>query len=821
MKLVSQFGMLPEDATTLLETVINGGVSLLLGAGASYGAIGGDKEELKGGVDLAKELNTTFNLGLIEPDSSNLPLVYGDIAGQATLKPRLNDFLLRRFSGCKPIWQSKLYEFNWKRIWTLNIDDVVEKSKPRSATRPVSPYLWNEPLRPRPLDGSELQLVYLHGKASELVKNPDHLIFSLKEYAARQEMTPGWHAEFRADFVKKPFIICGARLQDEFDLITVLEFKNRSRERGGCPSVVILRDFSPGQADRYRRQGLIPVQACGDVFFEALYDDIVELVRTNPVESKAYISAKSEISAQFKQLKLSALRPKKVLDFYSSAETQWVHIQDSLDAHFYAAQASVDWLAEIDTIPAKITLISGGPISGKTACALRIAERLISQGYDVWQFRAEERFNEDSLLQFIENSKKVAFIFDDCADFSGSLSVAIEKAILLHRRLRLIATCETPRLRAVKADISRGVVKEFSLDPLHKNDFSAIFEKRKLKGRLGRCSNDKFKDSWKEFNTSYNQRLLEWLESLENAHPYRDAINSIFSDSSTQGADAKNLICAAATVHRFGYTLPFHIADDYIINSSLEMLVAEGQRLDQLGYLDEKGLRLRSSAFSQFVWNKMSPNDKYSWALEIAIKLAPLIVPQNISRRTLAYLIIKSLMDWETVKRDMHDKAEDWYGKLETAYGWNARFWEQRALLASDCNQEPRAYSYAKKAVSLHGSDPFPHTTLGKICIKTGLARNDAVGVDRFWEGVRELEMSRKLALEKGREWEHPYITFFTYALRAIALPHFAAEKENLLQTWADWMRAASNSRTLTFDDGGKVSLGDYQHRWLLAAIKS
>ncbi|UUZ69005.1 hypothetical protein LP416_04185 [Polaromonas sp. P2-4] len=94
-------------------------------------------------------------------------------------------------------------------------------------------------------------------------------------------------------------------------------------------------------------------------------------------------------------------------------------------------------------------------------------------------------------------------------------------------------------------------------------------------------------------------------------------------------------------------------------------------------------------------------------------------------------------MDYEVVKRDMQEKAESWYGELEPTCGWNARFWEQRALLASDQNQEAVAYSYAKKAVTLHGRDSFPHTTLGKVCVKIGVSRGDEVGVDRFWEGVK------------------------------------------------------------------------------------
>lgn len=821
MKLVSDFGMQIDDAANFIGTVIDGGVNLLLGAGASFGAHGGDKTELKGGADLAEDLNALFRLGLEKPDSGNLPLVYGDIAEQQLLKPRLNNFLRNRFFRCTPSWQSILYTLNWKRIWTLNIDDVLERSMPSTLRRTLSQHLWCDPFRPRTLTGEELQLIYLHGKASLLDSKPDHLIFSLKEYAARQETTPGWHAEFRSEFVKKPFIICGAKLQDEYDLIAVLEFGNRSRERGGCPSVVVLRDFAPGQAERYARQGLIPVRAKGDVFFKALIEDVEARLRTIPTETESHTLARPEILSKFKSLKLSELRPKKPLDFYASAETQWVHIQDNLDAHFYVVEASVTWLAEdTDTTP-RVSLISGGSISGKTAAAYRIAERLVSKGYEVWQFRGEERFSEDSLVQFIDSSKKIAFLFDDCSDFSGSIGCVIEKARKLRRKLRIVATCETPRLRAVQMDLMDADVKPFSLEPLFRNDFSALFSKREQKGRLGRLTGSSLNDSWKEFNKHYNRRLLEWLESLENAHSYRETIEKILSSPQSGGADARNLICASAAVHRFGYSLPFHIADDYVTHRSLENMVAEDGALDGLGYLDEKGLRLRSSAFSRFVWGKIGVTERYNWSREIVARLSPLIVPLSISRRTLAYLIVKSLMDWETVKIDMRDNAESWYSSLEDLYGWNARFWEQRALLASDRNQESMAYSYAKRAVTLHGTDPFPHTTLGKVCIKIGLARTDAVGVSRFWEGVGALDTSRKLALEKGHEWEHPYITFFTYAQKAISLPHFHAEKSSLIQAWTEWMRAAEKSRTLTFDESGRSSLEDYQRRWLLAAVAS
>ena len=117
MQLVSTLGITTEDAEALVLAVLDGGVSLLLGAGASYGAQGGDGIEIKGAVELAQDINEVCKLGLDESERSKLSLVYGD-AAQPAHRSRLNSFLQHRFTNCKPTWQSKLFSssLRWKRI---------------------------------------------------------------------------------------------------------------------------------------------------------------------------------------------------------------------------------------------------------------------------------------------------------------------------------------------------------------------------------------------------------------------------------------------------------------------------------------------------------------------------------------------------------------------------------------------------------------------------------------------------------------------------------------------------------------------------------
>lgn len=820
-QLVDKYKLDPMIAKAVIEGVASRAYSLLLGAGASYGVEGGDGKVIKGAVDLALEVNATLSLGLEPPDSQNLGLVFGD-ASQPSHVARLHRLLSQRFTGCKPTWQRVLHDFNWKRIWSLNIDDVVERARSPGGGKRLSIFNWTDEFKPRDRGEGDLQIVHLHGLASRLSGEPNSLIFSLKEYAARSEMLPGWHSEFRSEYSQKPFIVCGARLQDEYDLISVLEFGNRSQTRGGAPSLIVLPSFAAGQVERLARFGLIAIPAYGEEFFKALSADIAEHLRASRFMDPEVVAGRNELRSAYRLLETgtSTLSIKrKVLDFYASAEANWSHICQNLDAPLSGAQSIVDWMLEPDPAIAKVALITGGPISGKSATLLRAGYEMLSRGREVWHFRGEQLFDETSVVKYLKPKQQAVLLMDDCADFSASIRKLVNEAQKIGARIRIVAAVESNRRRAVRGDAVGANVKEFPQEPLSKDDFLRIFSKRSEKARLGSATGTTPIDGWRSFKDTFNYKLLEWLEALENANDYRDAIQSILTSSSGANITTKNLLAATAVVQRFGYSLPFFMLSSLSKGQAIEPLTDEGGILFDVAYLDARGLRLRNSAFAKFVWSQFSVAEKFDWSINIAKRVAPLVVPLSVTNRTIPYLIIRNLMAWETVRADVGDNAETWYSALESAYGWNARFWEQRALLASETGHDPKAYSYAKKAVAIHGKDPFPHTTLGKICLKIAVARDDQVGIDRFWEGVTSLERSRQISAAEGLEWEHPYVTFFSYALKVAKLNSFGAQMPRLASAWKDWMQGAETS-TAFLDQSreGFMTLGDYQRQWLLTA---
>lgn len=815
MKQLCDFGISTEDTGLLVSALYDGAVNLLTGAGASYGSIGGDGQELKGGADLARELNTRFSLPNEEPDCSNLQLVYGDIVSIPTNRSRLVEFLTRRFTNCQVTWQSQLFLLPWKHIWTLNIDDVLQRAIPSDFARKVDTYSWNDKLRVRTLDGDDLQVIHLHGRANRIDPSLAGIIFSLQEYASRHEISPGWHAEFRNEFVKKPFVICGSRLRDEFDLATVLAFGNRSRERGGCPSFIVLRDYSPGEEERFKRQGLVPIRASGEEFIASLklayeaYESAVAAGRRTSREAEV------EVHSKFRRLDVVSTPPRKPLDYYSGAEAQWYHIAADQDAQFPNLQEHRKWLRD-KASDVRVSLVVGGPVSGKTTFALRLARELANDGYVVWEFRGEDYFEPALVLDYLASSKPTVLVFDDCADVSGALSKLLSEAGTRGILVRAIATANKHRRRGVQRDLSPGQLRTVQLEPLAREAFEAVFAKRSQKGRLGRYTGGDSSVAWKEFKAHYNMKFLEWLESLEGAVPYQLALSRILNESINEHTHSRQLILATAATHRFGFSLPFEFADSISGGAVVDSEGPDGV-LGDIAYSDERGIRLRSRAFSMRTWQQIPVGEKFDITLFLARHLSPLVVPQSIARRSYAYRLLRELMDCDVVRGDLADRANEWYEELLPLLGWNSRYWEQRALLSLKTKEDDKAYSYAKEAVQRQPRDAFPHTTLGTVCLNIATRRQDQTGLERFWEGVKSLETSRKLAVERGTEWEHPYVTFFTYALRAFPLYPMAAER--LSGEWSDWMRIAKGSNLFNYDHEGQETLDGYQTEWLKLAV--
>jgi len=201
-------------------------------------------------------------------------------------------------------------------------------------------------------------------------------------------------------------------------------------------------------------------------------------------------------------------------------------------------------------------------------------------------------------------------------------------------------------------------------------------------------------------------------------------------------------------------------------------------------------------------------------AQNLCLALADQMGPKTIRRKTLAHRIVASLMDLEVVRLlNRSSEVDDWYERMERAYSWSARFWEQRSLGLE--NAPDRAYSYAKRAVSLH-ADAFTYNTLGTVLMRRAVGEEDQLGPAQrksYWrEALEALVESR----DRGHDrFQHPFTTFFTYTLRLLNVePNM--DRDWLVQAeqaYRDWRTAAAALDF--FDDSAMRSIvSEFPHDW-------
>ena len=246
--------------------------SLLLGAGASLGSLGGNGQPLPSGPYLRDTLVEEF---AVPTHGATITLSRAYAAAKRSSPTKLDQFITNWFTRCTPDWQYILADFYWRRIWSLNIDDVMETVYLKRNIA-VDRFDWTSRYRDR--SSSRIQIIHLHGfpdDENDTRSSSAGLVFSTSEYVATLKDPRAWHTVFTDQFAERPFIILGASLVEEFDLQQALT-ESAALEARGFPSVIVLKDVSPLEREELTAMGLTVVEQDAQSFMRDLYDEVQE-----------------------------------------------------------------------------------------------------------------------------------------------------------------------------------------------------------------------------------------------------------------------------------------------------------------------------------------------------------------------------------------------------------------------------------------------------------------------------------------------------------------------------------------------------------------
>ena len=810
---------MPADKSELLqkltEGIAQGEYSLLLGAGASIGAIGGNGRPLPTGVGLRDALVEDFE---IDTGGEEISLVQAYSYLRSSEPDRLTKYLREWFVDCQPTWQPSLAEFNWSRIWTLNIDDVAEKAFNKQG-RTVKPLAWNERFSERNSLNAQ-QIIHLHGLASRLEigkSNEEVLVFSILEYVRAVSSPHTWHKVFLDQFAERPFLIIGAQLTEEIDLAEVLAGGSVASHSTGFPSVVVVPSITLLRRRQLEAAGLVVEEDDGETFTKKLLDhyrsvrsELDEVYGSNTSGIRKFLQ-------QFIDLRKYQPSSPSAEDFYSGYEPTWNTMLNDDDAPLNKTMQALDFASTAATSEdthQTVVLLTGGPGSGKTTGLLRIARQLIGAGTNPFLFRKDEYVDVDATIEWLQAVPRTVLLFDDCADFSSTIEQLAERCKAQGTRILMIGAERSSRLPLIRDRIdSQFLSKEqtYWYGTLTKDDADNIIDKLHHRGRLGKITRWNRELQRSHFVKSANRRLFDAMSELEEGGGFQDRVRNVYGALSSDRL--KNLYAAACLCYEQSIPLPTGIGVQFSGGPPRGLIKLIEEECNGILLLTRNGIRPPHRITASLVVNTLPRSARYEISLSLAKSLAPHVDEQSMRAGTVEYRIIRHLMDRATVLRLVGpEKAREWYDQMREYYHWNGRYWDQRALLESGFEAHETARSYAERSIQVHNHS-FGYNTLGTVLLRMAINRGNP---ESLIDGIKNLERARDF--QNWGEREHPFVTFFTSLLRFSDNWGINAIPQQARGAWTQWFRDA-NSATLFSRPEQRVKLEQWNSRWLSLAV--
>lgn len=681
----------------LKESLISRKPILLVGAGFSRGAICKGKE-LPVGKTLKKEILNLFysNSDVSAEDKEtiskmNLPDLCRVIQREGR-ENELKHYLIDRFQGAMPSsekpFHNLLCDYYWDKIYTLNIDDLIENIY---NTNDIDYVVQNEKIQ-KPVDREKRQLIKLHGCVN---RSEDGFIFSRDEYISNIANEDYRLKEFSQDCFYNDIIFLGTEFNE--DDISVLIEKN---VRSGF--VINSNFFFVSPQIGYSLKALIKGN---NNFYHVPYS-------TEQFLTFCSVLNKNEKSIVDQERLLEQYGGFQNIDKYKSVPVDYESkLYYGNKVTYYDIFADWDVVySKISTIVNKILKftesvyyivpIYGKAFSGKTVAATRLLIELYKHGYNAYSYNCDgenELFAINEYLNRNTDIRKVAILIDDAAYLYGSIAKMVKKLPDHLTSLIFILVSSKNKHYSQKHELVELYGSEWEL----KDDFDdkmprRVYYKLSEKNRLGKLSQltstqaiDKIKES---------KQLVEFLYSNTHGEGYRNyfrkKLDVLISTSSDNSVEIIKFLCILSKmgIHNVNQALVRLIYGNMNVDSLSDLVIG----LNLTGNIT---LRCAES-YDNYIY-KMSSNDRAIIVQNTLVAIANMFREDENNRwKNVFEQMFKSRELVKTLKLDILDVMA-LFVKMEKYYSNTSYFWMQRGLLKQFCKEYDEADTFLNQALAI------------------------------------------------------------------------------------------------------------------------
>jgi ABC-type dipeptide/oligopeptide/nickel transport system ATPase subunit len=343
---------------------------------------------------------------------------------------QFNNFLVRTFRNTNPSdFHYHYASINWKEIYTLNIDDLMETVY---RDTDIELQVYNTHLKPNNYTGDNILNYYkLHGDVNN---KSEGFVFASNQYLNKLMIKDYAYnyTQFAERLYHDNICMIGTNL-NEIDLDVYIEKfgKGMGSQIPKDKLYYINRTIYKEDISELERKNVICIEETAESFIEKVIEyaeskkiDIVKNEKRKPIKIVKKISFAEKVhNLGFKiENSLSSLFTDKAMSthkgikFYTGFEPQWIDIITDADAVLDNTEEAINKINNNDTF--NLLLLVGKSGNGKTTSLKRIIYNYsLNSDYTVLTHNVEVEINDNIAVKLADTfnklRKRIILVFDD------------------------------------------------------------------------------------------------------------------------------------------------------------------------------------------------------------------------------------------------------------------------------------------------------------------------------------------------------------------------------------------------------------------------
>lgn len=759
------------------KAIEKGTLVILLGAGASSSSKDKYGKNLLGSSELGELLANEANISYKGEELSDVYSAAKRILGDEEIEKIFKE----KYQHCQP---SSAYEglskFPWARIYTLNIDDSLDKALMNNSPQKVTIRNRSDKIADQDKLFNELDYIKLNGSITSWDKG---IIFSSKEYGKGSANEDLWYQELGRDFFKYTFLFIGTKLKEPLFYHQIERYRAQANSEEPRSYVLTPAATEIEKASLLNDHNIQHISSTLEEFVDWINktfprplspldlamnrDPALKILmeKNKGNERQEFIKTLENVipitENNLAELTSHSYGKGKIRDFYKGFKPTWQDIIDDVPANLTALTEYYDLTVKNLSENKKLSVLYGPAGSGKTTLIKQIAYKFLKEKpeqYDLFFIEKPIDNLKEIIIELEKISKKYLLFYDKIDLIAKDVAYVIEEKLIEHGSI-IASESQNIWSNRTKYALKKYCGQPYELSLINDEDAEKILEKIEKFGpwtRLSKLSPQKRKEEI--LNRSKRQLLIGLFEATSGIG-YEQIIENEFSNLETIEEKTFLVLVGLATMHKL------YIKESYVQRALTALNIDWGvadlsRKMEGIIHHGDDRLLARHPVYIRHLFDQAVNENLLFDSINALLSAytvyeAPVIKHVGKNESTLFKAIInhKFLKD---IFRSQEKTILSLYQSFEKHFEIDGLYWLQYGLSLRGFGYQTEAY---EKIQTAYDAYPQPHTehALAQQELIMGLTSDSKEKAYNFLE--RAKDRLERLDLELRNTDAYPIVT--------------------------------------------------------------